>query len=110
MKRSTLARRSHLRSARKPIARKAAKRWRPSSADAAWERRERLAVLERDGHRCALCGSAGDWRGLQVDHIETLGRRVPGGRWNREHPLNARSNKQTLCATHHQQKTEGRAA
>jgi hypothetical protein len=51
-------------------------------------RRMRRAVLERDGHRCTVCGCGGS---LDVHHI------VPRSRGG----TNAPSNLVTLCPNHH---------
>ncbi len=54
----------------------------------------RMAVLERDAWACVKCGSQ---RRLEVDHVKPV----------RTHPDLAyvMANLQTLCATHHTQKT-----
>lgn len=63
----------------------------------AWWRRRRERIFARDGHRCAVCGSA---EGLTVDHIRA---RALGG-------TDALRNLQTLCGPCNTQKSmhEGR--
>src|SRR5690606_41641600 len=57
--------------------------------------RARLALIERDGDQCAICGIPPEWNGqpltFQVDHIDG----------NREH--DDLSNKRLLCPNCHSQ-------
>ena len=52
----------------------------------------RSQVLQRDKHKCVVCGEAAD----EVDHIIE---KVRGG------PMFDPKNLQTLCKTHHREKT-----
>jgi len=56
-------------------------------------RSNRRRALIRDGHQCRRCGSTED---LTVDHVIPLSK---GGD-------NSLDNLQTLCQTHHDQKTK----
>ena len=56
---------------------------------------QRAAILERDGHRCVICGlGVGSGRELHVDHIKPKDK---GGRATIE-------NGQTLCSEHNMRK------
>ena len=56
---------------------------------------QRAAILERDGHKCVICGlGAGSGRELHVDHIKPKDK---GGRASV-------SNGQTLCSEHNMRK------
>jgi hypothetical protein len=70
--------------------------------------RERLALLEKLGGRCAGCGFS-DHRALQIDHINSDGaahrKASKGGRYRRELSAAAGESVQVLCANCHAIKT-----
>lgn len=118
MTRSTPIKRTLL--ARKPIASKPAKRWRPSGAGQRFWTTRRAEVLERDGFKCHCPGCAECIApigcvgcqcvlNLEVDHVKRLGSRVPRGRYNATHAANAMSNLRVTCRACNRALADGRA-
>ena len=89
---------------RTPLRRGARPRWRPSAKGAAFWRRRRREVLERDAYRCQECGGPGN----EVAHVVPLG--MGRSRYEALQKLNDASNLRVLCGRCHREETEGRKA